>query len=475
MEKTRWEGRTLEKMTYIGSLHNHTDYSNLRIRDCINKVPELIQTAIELGHQLVAITDHETLASFVKVEECYENVKKDHPDFKVIRGNEIYLTRNGLSAENFNADRDKYFHFILLCRDLEGYHQMCQLSTRAWNRSYFARSMRRVPTYYQDLKDIIKPNKGHIIALSACLGGQLDTFLLQYAKTKDKEVYDTAKHWCEYIQDIFGKENFYLELQPSHNEEQVIVNKLLLQISQELSIPYVITNDAHYLRPKDALVHEAFLKAQDGDREVQSFYSSTYLMNDDEVRSYLPYMTEDELQSAYHTIAEIGKKCEDFTIKKPLEIPSLQWRDFPHYTESAREYYYEKMPSLRKFASSPHLPDRMLVDATITGIKEKPDLQNDEAYEALEECLDITWVSSEVNNARWSAYYLNLQKIIDECWKAGTIIGCSRGSGGGFVLLYALDIIQMNKLRETTRLFPWRLGYRSLLNKFHERLASGVR
>ena len=181
-------------MTYTGSLHNHTDYSNLRIRDCINKVPELIQTAIELGHQLVAITDHETLASFVKVEECYENVKKDHPDFKVIRGNEIYLTRNGLSAENFNADRDKYFHFILLCRDLEGYHQMCQLSTRAWNRSYFARNMRRVPTYYQDLKDIIKPNKGHIIALSACLGGQLDAFLLQYAKTKDKEVYDAAKH-----------------------------------------------------------------------------------------------------------------------------------------------------------------------------------------------------------------------------------------------------------------------------------------
>ena len=74
----------------------------------------------------------------------------------------------------------------------------------------------------------------------------------------------------------------------------------------------------------------------------------------------------------------------------------------------------------------------------------------------LKNVLDMTWVSSEINNASWSAYCLNLQKIIEECWNSGTIVGPARGSGGGFILLYCLDIIQMNALREKTTMYPWR-------------------
>ena len=144
---------------YPGSLHNHTDYSNETLRDCINKVPALIDTAIELKHECVAITDHETISSYIKVENYYKKVKEKHPDFKVIRGNEIYLTRNGLNANNYNSEKDRYFHFILLCKDLEGYHQICELSTRAWKRSYIARRLRRRPTYYNDLKEVIQTNK----------------------------------------------------------------------------------------------------------------------------------------------------------------------------------------------------------------------------------------------------------------------------------------------------------------------------
>ena len=102
-----------------------------------------------------------------------------------------------------------------------------------------------------------------------------------------------------------------------------------------------------------------------------------------------------------------------------------------------------------------------MVDAVINGIKSHPDLQNDEAYKELEDNLQRTWESSEVNKARWSAYYLNLQKNIDECWNAGTIVGPARGSGGGFALLYCLDVIQMNKMREPTPMYPWRLTVRS--------------
>ena len=446
----------MRKVRYCGSLHNHTMYSNETLRDSTNRVEDLFNLAIQLGHECVAITDHETISSYIKAEKYYKKIKKEHPDFKLIRGNEIYLTRNGLTAKNFDRTKDKYFHFILLCKDLEGYHQICELSTRAWNRSYMSRKLRRRPTYYSDLKEIVKPNQGHLIASSACLGSQLDKFLLQYMDTGDEEFYETAKRWCLYIEDIFGKGNFYLEMQPSNGKEQVFVNKQLLKINKELGIKYIITTDSHYGRPEDAAIHEAFLNSQDGEREVRSFYATTYMMSDEEIRSFFPYLSEDELQAAYSSIKEIKDRCEDFSVLKPLKIPSLPWRQFDGLTAQEITEYSKKMPALGNFILSSYKADNVLVDALINGIKKHEDLQNDEAYAALNECLEMTWVSSQVNKAQWSAYFLNLQKIIDECWNAGSIVLPARGSGGGFVLLYALDIIQINCLREKTRMYPWR-------------------
>jgi DNA polymerase-3 subunit alpha len=320
-----------------------------------------------------------------------------------------------------------------------------------------SRRQRRRPTYYQDLKDIVKTNQGHLIASSACLGSQLDKFLLQYMDTNDVDYYVTAKKWCQYIVDIFGEGNFYLELQPSNSKEQIFVNKCLLMIAEDLSLPYIITTDSHYGRPEDAAIHEAFLNAQDGDREVKSFYASTYMMSDEEVREYLPYMSEEQIEAAYEAIREIKDKCEEFSILKPLKIPSLPWREFPVPSDEEVVKWGTIIPALENFICSSHYADNELVYALIDGIKQHKDLQNEEAYKALNECLEMTWVSSEVNKAQWSAYFLNLQKIIDECWNAGTLVMPARGSGMGFVLLYALDIIQINCLREKTRTYPWRL------------------
>ena len=441
---------------YPGSLHNHTDYSNETLRDCINTVSGLIDLAIELGHECIAITDHETISSYIKAEKYYKKIKEKNPDFKLIRGNEIYLTRNGLTAKNYDKTKDRYFHFILLAKDIEGYKQICQLSTRAWQRSYMSRRQRRRPTYYQDLKDIVKPNPGHLIASSACLGSQLDKFLLQYMDTHEIEYWDTAMRWCKYIEDIFGKGNFYLELQPSNSKEQIFVNKCLIDIAKELNLPYIITTDSHYGRPEDAGIHEAFLNAQDGDREVKSFYASTYMMKDEEVREYLSYLSDEDIEKAYDYIKEIKNKCEDFSILKPLKIPSLPWRTYYDPGDEKIVKAIEKMPAIKNFIYSPHRSDNILVYALIDGIERHKDLQNEEAYKALNECLEMTWESSKVNNAQWSAYFLNLQHIIDECWNAGTLVMPARGSGMGFVLLYALDIIQINCLREKTKTYPWR-------------------
>ena len=441
---------------YPGSLHNHSHFSNQTLRDCINTVESLMDLAVELGHECVALTDHETISGYIKAEKYYKKIKEKHPDFKLIRGNEIYLTRNGLTAKNYDKEKDRYFHFILLAKDLEGYKQICELSTRAWQRSYMSRRQRRRPTYYQDLKDIVKPNQGHLIASSACLGSQLDKFLLRYMDTDDEEFYETAKRWCQYIVDIFGEGNFYLEMQPSNNKEQIFVNQQLLKISKELGLKYIITTDSHYGRPEDAVIHEAFLNSQDGDREVKSFYATTYMMKDEEVRGFLKYMSDDEIEAAYAAIREIKDKCEDFSILKPLKIPSLPWRQFDSLTAQEINDYSKKMPALGNFILSSYYADNVLVDALINGIKKHDDLQNEEAYKALNECLEMTWQSSQVNNAQWSAYFLNLQKIIDECWNAGTLVMPARGSGMGFVLLYALDIIQINCLREKTKTYPWR-------------------
>lgn len=434
---------------YPGSLHNHTQFSNLRLRDCIIKENLLIDYAIELGHKVVAITDHETISSWVKVEKYYNKIKKDYPDFKVIRGNEIYLCRDGLNAENFNKEVDRYYHFILLAKDRIGAKQIMEISTRAWHRSYMAKGMRRVPTYYQDLIDIIGVDPGHVVLSTACLGGALPTQILR--GTSD----DKLIRWIEQMQLLAGKENFYLEMQPSNNKEQVIVNKKLLQLSKLTGAKYIITTDSHYLKKEDRKIHKAYLNAQNGDREVDDFYATTYMMSDEELRSFFPYFSKEEVEEGYKAIEKIAEMCEDFSLQKSLHIPNLLWRELKNYPRSYKEYF-SLMPTLEKFYNSDYKSDRYLVDAIIDGIHNHPTLQTPEGYAALEDNLQRTWESSEVNKARWSAYYLNLQRNIDECWAAGTIVGPARGSGGGFELLYCLDVIQMDALRETTKCFPWR-------------------
>ena len=443
--------------TYPGSLHNHTQYSNARLRDCIIKETDLLNYALELGHEVVAITDHESVMNAVKVEKAYKKIKEKNPDFKVIFGNEIYLCRNGLNGENFVAGQDKYYHFILLAKDAIGHQQIREISTRAWMRSYMARGMRRVPTYYQDLVEIIHSNPGHVIGCTACLGGALGTQLLKYKETKSEELYGRIQQWCDQMEWIFGADNFYLELQPSESHEQTYVNRMLIDLAKNFHYRYIISTDSHYLKKEDATIHAAYLNAQDGDREVASFYATTYMMDTEELESHMD-LTPDELEEAYSNIRRIAAMCEDYSLQKPLKIPELKWKDFGFI--KGKDDYFGKIPMLTTFMKSEHEADQALVYAIIDGIESHPDLQNQRAYDEINMNLEMTWISSNVNNARWSAYYLNLQKIIDTCWDAGSIVGPGRGSGVGFILLYVLGITQINPLRETTKCFAWRLTLR---------------
>lgn len=473
--------------SYPGSLHNHTQYSNIRLRDCIIKENDLIDYAIELGHKVVAITDHECISNSIKVQKYYKKVKKNNPDFKVILGNEIYLVRNGLNNDNFISGVDKYYHFILLAKDAIGHQQIREISTRAWMRSYMARGMRRVPTYYQDLVDIIHANPGHVIGTTACLGGALPTQLMRWHDTRDDSIYDKVIKWCEQMCWIFGEENFFLELQPSASREQSLVNRYLLNIARDYHYRYIFSTDSHYLKKEDAPIHKAFLNSQDGDREVDSFYATTYMMSSDELENYLSKdLTEEEIQEGYRNIQSIIDMCEDYDLQKPLKIPQLEWKVPDYVSTLTKDKYFKLIPELYTFYMSDYEGDKVLANHILARLDWDETLWNQKTYDAINECLEMTRISSEVNKTHWSAYYLNLQKIIDVCWDAGSLVGPGRGSGVGFILLYILGITQINPLRETTPTYAWRFlnpnrvsvldvdfdiegGRRSIvLNKFRE-------
>ena len=449
-------------MTYPGGLHNHSEYSNLRLRDSINTTDEMIDYAISLGHEVIAITEHETISNALKVENYYNKIKKDHPNFKVIFGNEIYLCRDGLNGQNFSKENgDKYFHFILLAKDAIGHKQIRELSTRAWGRSYMTGKMRRVPTYYQDLLDIVAVDPGHVIGCTACLGGFLGTKLVQMRDMENineqKLFHGKIGMWLMQMENIFGKGNFFLEMQPSPDKDQIYVNKQILELSKQVDIPYIITTDSHYLNKADAPIHEAFLNSQDGDREVASFYQTTYIMDTEELEGYMNgYMKDEYFQTAYENILKIKNMCEDYSFKKELKIPSLEWRKPTLNSENIAPLYYNDIPYLKKFMNSSFEGDRIMARLIVDKIENEPKLQTKESYAELNKNLEITWISSEVNKAHWSAYFLNLQKTLDVCWEAGTIVGPGRGSGVGFYLLYILDIIQINPMWETTKTFAWR-------------------
>ena len=427
--------------------------TNLRLRDCIIKENELIDYALKLGHEVVAITDHESVSNSVKVEKYYNKIKKDHPNFKVILGNEIYLCRNGLNGQNFIPKQDRYYHFILLAKDAIGHKQIREISTRAWQRSYMSRGMRRVPTYYQDLFDIIGENPGHVIASTACLGGCLPTQILR--AQQDNSLVPKIYNWIKQINELFGQGNFFLEMQPSNNKDQITVNKQLYLLSKELNIPFIITTDSHYLTKEDRPIHKAYLNSQNGEREIDDFYATTYMMETSELESYFSYFDYSILQEAYQNILNIKNMCEDYSFEKPLNIPRLKWKNLEEH-QINKEYWISKIPYLKTFWESNFEGDWKLADKIVLKLESNEKLNTKEIFDEVNDNLRIVKISSDVNKTHWSAYFLNLQNIIDLVWEAGSLVGPGRGSGVGFLLLYLLDITQINPLWEDTKTYSFR-------------------
>ena len=229
-------------MSYY-SLHCHTEYSNLRLLDSTNKLNELINKAISLGIRGVAITDHESLSGWIKAIHIQKKLQEQESNFRIFLGDEIYLVDSLEEVrDNYVPKQTKFYHFILIAKDKIGGKQIRQISSQAWDNSFYTGKMCRTPITKEQLENIIGNEKGHIIAQTACIGSELAYWILQNNPTKCLEFID----WCQYV---FLDENFYLEMQPNDCEEQVRVNQSIIKISEQL-------NDTLYVKYPDSIVQK---------------------------------------------------------------------------------------------------------------------------------------------------------------------------------------------------------------------------
>ncbi len=406
--------------------HNHTDYTNslLGFPDSVNKVETLIKKAYDLGLSGIGITEHEGISSHIKAMKYVESMELER-DFKVGYGNEIYL----LSQEEDEKNREgleftPYYHFLLTALNKEGHKQIRLLSSRAWIRAYTSRGLMRRPTYYNDIEEIIKPNKGNVVASTACLGSYLDKQILAWknaeANGEDFKDYKINIHnfikWCI---DVFGKENFFLEIQPAseNNEDQKIVNQTMLELSTAYELKIIPTTDSHYLSKDQAFIHKTFLNSKDGDREVDDFYSTAYLMGEEELRCYLRQQFDDEIiDQMFANTMEIHNRIENYSLEHAPMIPQIPIEKIPPFKiKHNYERFYERYQEFAFYAHHTNYQDQYFFYRMEKALKElvEDKGKNVETYiDRLNNEFRELRLISEAFNDSMASYYTSMSKNI---------------------------------------------------------------
>ena len=441
------------------SIHAHTEYSNIKIIDSINKVEELIDRAYDKGLKAIAITDHDTLSGHVRAIKHFKNNYEDK-EFKMILGNEIYLTREGLDASNYKKG-EKFYHLLLLAKDAEGHKQLRQLSSRAWDRM-FIRGIMRTPTYMSDLKEIVGGNPGHLICTTACLGGVPGSI---YAQKQNEAAPDIEKAMLE-LEGIFGKDHMYLELQPSNQPQQNEFNEKMIEWFWG-KFPFVFTTDAHYLDASDQILHETFLKSKESERDTAEYYSSAYLMTYEEVEEYFKDRIEnDKLEEMRLNTLKIADMVETYDLKNKQIVPSVPSEMTEELEEVAvkfSEFWAKKIPNrrefpyIKKYFNDTNIVNKVFILKALKGFYELIGIPTQEYLKRLENELEQLWEISVAIEQPIANYFLTMSKMIDIIWEDGdSLVGVSRGSAAGFLINYCLGITQLDPMKQMLEMPYWR-------------------
>ena len=450
------------------NIHTHTDTSNFKLRDSTNKPEVLLDYAVELGLPGIAITDHATISSHVRATRHIEDNPEKFKDFKLGLGDEFYLLdRATVEEARKNNEKIQFHHFLALAKNQHGYEFIKKLTTREWQNSFFYKGMERTPTYFDDLKELIKGYEDDVIFSSACLGSPLSQLILQYHEDKSKQTKKKIHEFIKYFVDMVGKDNFYLELQPAikhdksnieNKQEQQIVNDMLLQLSKVYGLTPIVTTDAHYLNKNQAFAHKTYLQASQGDREVDSFYSTTYVMNREEL---LEYFNEELLDELIENTHELMNKLEPVSFKQQTQVPNI---DIPEYIDrDLFKEYINKYPYINKYRSSKREMDRYYLHLIGEGMELHNQEFNETNLSRIEIELEQVWEISEKLDQALSSYFVLTQDVVKMMWEV-SLVGVSRGSASCFYTNYLLEIVQINAIK-------YKLPYWRFLNKDRPELA----
>ena len=442
------------------SLHIHSEYSTalLGFTDSIIRIPKALQWCYDNGLRGMSLTDHEGVSGFIEMEQAVDKMNIDRP-FQHIFGNEIYMLSEKENAlYEVEGQRPTYWHFLLNCLDEKGVHQLYELSSRAWLRSYMFRGLRRRPTFYSDIEEIIGKEPGHVVGSSACLGGYLPHLILDGNFAKAKRFIN----WCV---KIFGEGNFFLECQPclEDNEEQITVNKTLWALHEEMNVPIIVTTDAHYMEEKDKEIHKAYLNSKDGGdtREADAFYATAHLFTPRELRNALHICFNDEqIDVLFQTTNEIADRVETFSLKKTTQVPALP--SLPSFCVTHQyQPYYSKYKFIDYYANSQDPYEQYYyyqVEHGLSEYQKTHDINIDKYLKQIDtEMEQVKGLGDIFDHQRMCDYFTVVQKVIDLIWSDGdSIVGIGRGSAGCYVTNKLLGITGIDPLEEgLADFYPW--------------------
>lgn len=474
---------------YLGC-HNHTEYSNLKIIDSTNRSERMIDYAWDIGLSGLVFTDHDCLSGTLKeLDEYRAKLKKEwsalYPekefpgyeaaskelDFKVILGNEIYLSEEGLTEAEMDGNHPVHFwHLILIAKDAVGFRQLKELSSRAWRRAWF-RGILRTPTYPSDLIEVVGKNPGHLVCSTACLGGYAawawrkafhddDKFPWEQGQDKDFYLSKLDNHLAA-MENLFGKGNFYIELQPNEiGSEQNEYNEFMIGRYWKY-YPFIFTTDAHYLKEDERDIHKAFLNSKSSkDREVDEFYKYAYIMSQDEVRKLMPYVDDVQFGRMVANTRVIKDMCDFYELEQKPKLATVEYEHWDEYEDDLEVFNdvdEEKYPNFYYYLHSTEKSDNYLARLVAHGYIEKyEDSWGEEYYQRLEEEF---WTLKQVGDKieqPMANYFITMSKIMDIVWdNANSLVGPSRGSAGALLINYLLGITQMNPIKMELP-FVWR-------------------
>ena len=373
-------------------LHLHTEYSLL---DGCCRINKLIDSVANKGQSAVAITDHGVMYGAI---DFYKAAKKK--GVKPIIGCEVYVAPNSRFDKQKTPDGN-YSHLVLLCENNEGYQNLIKLVSLGFTEGFYTRP--RVD------RELLEKYHTGLIALSACLAGEIPRAIM------DGD-YNKAMQTALWYKNVFGENNFFLEVQNHGIAEQQTVNSYIKKLSHETGIPMVATNDVHYIEKDDSFMHKVLLCVQTGSKigEQNALEFKTeefYLKSESEMRDALP-----EFCDAIENTQKIADRCNvEFEFGK-IKLPFFDTGGEDHY-EFFRRKCYDGL--YKNYGSN---PERSVIDR-------------------------LEYELSVINKMGYVDYYLIVWDFINYAKKSGIPVGPGRGSGAGSLAAYCIGITGVDPIK----------------------------